>query len=110
MRKVSDSLRPFDNRYEPYPNYSQPGMQYWSRNAPPAPMHSFAERKEDVYDNDYERERAQQISGNKRLLEELGLGGGSGVSTLLSKNARMQLIISTLARDMPTTLLPAAPP
>jgi hypothetical protein len=82
MRKVSDSLRPFDNRYEPYPNntYTQPGMQYWGRNLQPPQMHTFAERKEDLYDNEYERERAQQISGNKRLLEELGLGHGSGVS------------------------------
>ena len=106
LHKVSDNLRPYDNKYDGYQNgnvYNQPGMTYWGRTPQPPQMHTFAERKEEFYDNEYERERQAQISGNKRLLEELGLGHGSGVSSLLLTLV-VSLTISTLSRLAPDML------
>lgn len=73
VRKVSDSHRPF-SKYESAPYlappgaqvYAQPGMAFWGRNDNQAMAM--------IPENDYERARQEQISGNKKLLEDLGLG------------------------------------
>lgn len=97
LRKVSDSLGGYTSRgyngpghmdrYTPQSGgmYPQPVGQFWGRETSvDQGYHQFgSDRKEQqempvIPENDYERERMELISGNRKLMETLGLGGGGG--------------------------------
>jgi hypothetical protein len=101
MRKVSDSSTgrypryTGMERYAPQQGYPQPQPQYWGRDPSGSQTtldnrryteqqdHQQHQQHHDlavVPENEYERERLEQISGNRKLLEGLGLGGGQSVS------------------------------
>lgn len=46
------------------------------------------------HETDYERERAQQIMNNRKLLEDVGLGGNSPVSRLFIPYSRLTISLS----------------
>lgn len=111
LRKVSDSLGypRYGNldRYTPGPpqGYPQPQQQYWGRevsgggDVKPFDGGRYQQEQQQRYhqqqqhhdlpvvpENEYERERMEQISGNRKLLETLGLGGGPAVHLFSSSS------------------------
>lgn len=115
------------DRYTPGPpGYPQPAVQYWGRDAPGGHHHfdggKYQQEQQQqqqqrqqqqqqqeqqqqhelpvVPENEYERERLEQISGNRKLLEDLGLGGGPTVSKVWT-----QLIISVRIVRCPCPML-----
>ncbi|ORY31273.1 hypothetical protein BCR39DRAFT_96852 [Naematelia encephala] len=101
LRKVSDSLgrmsasRFFPQNFTPsadlnghalgFAPHTQPDSMYLARGGYTNEAHfALSAERGDIKpdatygDNEYERERVKQIHANRRLLEEVGLGGGGG--------------------------------
>jgi hypothetical protein len=125
LRKVSDSLGRSSSRFYqgamggydthglqlgPHP---QPDGFYYGRSSAGEHFTLSAERGDSKTfipieaETDYERERAQQMEQNKRLLEEVGLGGGTSVSDIKVGQADFQYVRSrnsSMTRKPSTTM------